>query len=280
MKTQPNAIREALRECLYIKKTNRKEGKLLIKKTLDIIRKKNIYLQLKKELEYHSNLNKEYKKWLEIIKERKVQTHKNKNEVEAMCRDLKATYKEFAVIVDKYDDKVTICNQEKERIIKTNEDIIDIKNNEKAKLKGNLKQMEEKNEIQRKKIEALEAKLKKLKKQKDKENEEYLKKDKADRLKYEKLRRNFENLKYNLKHYTEENKKYEIFNIDLLTNATVSNQIVYQEDKEIELNEKKMQNQLLQEQIKSISFKITRLSSTDFVTTNYKSTVSSPKRKY
>ena len=84
MKTQPNAIREALRECLYIKKTNRKEGKLLIKKTLDIIRKKNIYLQLKKELEYHSNLNKEYKKWLEIIKERKVQTHKNKNEVEAM----------------------------------------------------------------------------------------------------------------------------------------------------------------------------------------------------
>ena len=256
MKTQPNAIREALRECLYIKKTNRKEGKLLIKKTLDIIRKENIYLQLKKELEYHSNLNKENKKWLEIIKERKVQTHKNKNEVEAMCRDLKATYKEFAVIVDKYDDKVTICNQEKERIIKTNEDIIDIKNNEKTKLKGNLKQMEEKNEIQRKKIEALEAKLKKLKKQKDKENEEYLKKDKADRL------------------------KYEIFNIDLLTNATVSNQIVYQEDKEIELNEKKMQNQLLQEQIKSISFKITRLSSTDFVTTNYKSTVSSPKRKY
>ena len=55
---------------------------------------------------------------------------------------------------------------------------------------------------------------------------------------------------------------------------------LYKEDKEIELNEKKMQNQLLQEQIKSISFKITRLSSTDFVTTNYKSTVSSPKRKY
>lgn len=280
MKTQPNRIREALRECLYIKKTNRKEGKLLIKKTLDIIRKENIYQQLKKELEYHSHLNKEYKKWLKVIKDRKAETHKNKNEVEAMCRDLKATYKEFAVIVDKYDNKVTICNQEKERIIKTNEDIIDIKNSEKTKLKGNLKQIEEKNEIQRKKIESLELKINKLKKQKDKENEEYLKKDKADRLKYEKLRRNFENLKYNLKHYTEENKKYEIFNLDLLTNATVSNQIVYKEDKEIELNEKKMQNQLLQEQIKSISFKITRLSSTDFVTTNYKSTVSSPKRKY
>ena len=58
MKTQPNAIREALRECLYIKKTNRKEGKLLIKKTLDIIRKKNNYLQLKKEWEYHSHIKK------------------------------------------------------------------------------------------------------------------------------------------------------------------------------------------------------------------------------
>lgn len=228
-----NKIREALRECLYTKKENSKEAKLLIQKTLDIIRKESLILPLKQELQYHLNLNKQYKQYLEIIKSIKEECFTNKNEVEGMCQQLKDNFKDFAVIIDEFDNKVVLFNQEKEKIIKTNDEIINLKNDNKRKLNINLKEIEEKNEIQRQKIEKLNNKILQLKKQKEKENEEFLKKEKNDQKKIEKLKKKYEIMKNNLEHYVEENKKYEIFNLEMLHDRALSNQIVEKEDKEM-----------------------------------------------
>ena len=228
-----NIIREALRECLYTKKENSKEAKLLIQKTLDIIRKESLILPLKQELQYHLNLNKQYKQYLAIIKSIKEEYLTNKNEVQGMCQELKDNFKEFAVIIDTFDNKVVLCNQEKEKIIKTNDEIVNLKNDNKRKLNINLKEIEEKNEIQRQKIEKINNKILQLKKQKDKENEEFLKKEKHEQKKFEKLKKNFEIMKNNLAHYIEENKKYELFNLEMLHDRAISNQILEKEDKEM-----------------------------------------------
>ena len=61
-------LRSISSELLKVKNISSKAGKLLIKQTQELIRKENLYLQIKTELDYHNNLNKQYKMYLELLR--------------------------------------------------------------------------------------------------------------------------------------------------------------------------------------------------------------------
>lgn len=253
-------LRSILSELLKVKNISSKAGKLLIKQTQELIRKENLYLQIKTELDYHNNLNKQYKMYLALLRALTAEWKKSKNEIEYNTQKFKQEFKEFVSILEKYDNEIKNQNENKKQIISIGEEKIGIKNNEQKTLKKSLNDLEKKIKDQKDRIEFLQNENNRLKKQKDSDFSFYMQKMEDHEKKYNILNNKYINLKKQSDIFYNQNKEYLNPYLRMIKEATISNEIVENENKQIELNEKLMQHENLIEQVKEMSFRITQLS--------------------
>ena len=240
----------------------------LITKTYGLIEKENLYLSTKKEFKHLTTLNSQYNSYLSLMKTVTSKWCTNHRKAEAMKDTLKEKFKEFSVIVDKYDNKLKLFNHEKEELIKVNEEIIKYKKEQQRKLNAQLNDLNNKTKKQKSHIDALIKQIKELNVCKEKEYKVLEQKEQNDKMCVEKLKRKYMALKMKMERYCDENKKEEMYNMKLLKDEKYSQRMLYKENKEIELFEKKMKNELLSTKCKEISMKISEKNTIDDIENN------------
>ena len=253
-------LRSILTELLKVKDASSKIGKQLIKQTQELIRKENIYLQLKTELNYHLNLNYQYKQYLELLHMLTLEWKKSKAEIEYNTKKFKEEFKEFVTIIEGFDEDIRKEKENNKTIIQTSEEIIILKYNEQKKLNSSLNDFEAKIKNQSERIDFLKNENIRLKAQKDEDYKHYMTIMDNDEKKYNLLHTKYEKLQKMSEIFYNEHKDYLNPYLRMIKDAKISNQIIEDENKQIELNEKVMQHENLLEQVKEMSFRITKLS--------------------
>ena len=253
-------LRSILTELLKVKNASSKIGKQLIKQTQELIRKENIYLQLKTELNYRLNLNYQYKQYLELLHMLTLEWKKSKAEIEYNTKKFKEEFKEFVTIIEGFDEDIRKEKENNKTIIQTSEEIIILKYNEQKKLNNSLNDFEAKIKNQSERIDFLKNENIRLKAQKDEDYKHYMTIMDNDEKKYNLLNAKYEKLQKMSEIFYNEHKDYLNPYLRMIKDAKISNQIIEDENKQIELNEKVMQHENLLEQVKEMSFRITKLS--------------------
>jgi hypothetical protein len=191
----------------------------------------------------------------ELVKE-------NKEKIEKNTELLKETFADRFNIIDSYEKTISLLNQEKKELNKSNKEILKIRQITKEKLTKELNEIQLRNTQQRDKIETLQKKLDALEYQKAHLNEELEKKMELDENNYEKQ----------LKLYKVLCKKYEIFlaeynsylksgdeiakiDVKLFDDTNIKNSLI-EEDLDVKLNEKLLKKSYLLNNINSLKSKI------------------------
>ena len=240
----------------------------LITKTYGLIEKENLYLSTKKEIKHLTTLNTQYNSYLSLMKTVTSKWSSNHRKAEAMKDTLKEKFKAFSVIVDKYDNKLKVFNHEKEELIIVNENIIKHKQEQQKKLNAQLNELNNKTKKQKCHIDALVKRIKELNVYKDKECKMLEQKEQNDKKRIEWLKRKYMALKKKEEKYCEDNKKEDVYNMKLLKDEEYSQRMLHKENKEIELFEKKMRNEILTTKYKEISMKISERNTIDEINNN------------
>lgn len=135
IKTQINQIFETMN------KYNEKYKLILLKATDNKIVKENIILSLKKDLAYHKEINKnfmEYKTYSDKIHSYYKDNYEN---ILKYKTNLAEDLHDFVQIINKYEEKIDQYKKEKVQLIRTSEDIIKMKLNEREKLNERLQKI-------------------------------------------------------------------------------------------------------------------------------------------
>jgi hypothetical protein len=234
----------------------------LLFKLKDKIAKETLILELRQELKYHIKFKAIYKNLLKKITHLKELVKENKEKIEKNTELLKETFADRFNIIDSYEKTISLLNQEKKELNKSNKEILKIRQITKEKLTKELNEIQIRNTQQRDKIETLQKKLDALEYQKAHLNEELEKKMEFDENNYEKQ----------LKLYKVLCKKYEIFlaeynsylksgdeiakiDVKLFDDTNIKNSLI-EEDLDVELNEKLLKKSYLLNNINSLKSKI------------------------
>ena len=262
IKKGDNKLKDLLVELLQTKK-NIKKSKNLLNQVHRVIDKESIILQLRNEFNYIKRLNYNYKKYLDKIKNLLIEVTNNKNEIETLSHKLKEDYSDDIVIIEKYEQKIKMISMNSNDAKEINESIIKMKNNETKKLNVKLTEIESKVNLNNKEIEKQNNIIKSYKSKLQNEKKEFLKQEKEEFNKINKLKQkiNYSEkqvkiIKDKIKVYDENNlikKEVEIENEDM------ANNLLIKEDKECELNEKRILNEHLHFNIKTLSGEISKL---------------------
>ena len=170
MDTNESNIRNMLASLLYMKKTNSKQSKEIIKKISSLASKEKLYQSLRIELNYLKELNNYYKSYFKVVEERRKEVEKNHRKVSRLLEQRKKSMKGFFEFSEGYDDQKISIQVDKEVIKNDNTKIIALKKKEQSKLKEQLKEIEDKTNTQKEKIEVI---MKKVKELDTKRNNEY-----------------------------------------------------------------------------------------------------------
>lgn len=234
----------------------------LLFKLKDKIAKETLILELRQELKYHIKFKAIYKNLLKKITHLKELVKENKEKIEKNTELLKETFADRFNIIDSYEKTISLLNQEKKELNKSNKEILKIRQITKEKLTKELNEIQLRNTQQRDKIETLQKKLDALEYQKAHLNEELEKKMEFDENNYEKQ----------LKLYKVLCKKYEIFlaeynsylksgdeiakiDVKLFDDTNIKNSLI-EEDLDVKLNEKLLKKSYLLNNINSLKSKI------------------------
>lgn len=243
-------IKELLKDILNCQNIQSKEGKNLIKKVNEIQNKKNLCLSLRKELNYYKELNSYLQLNLTTIQKDtkdnkfdKSNVKENKLKIDELFESRKIL---FENVMKKYVTQIEKLKIEKNNIIEKYSPILNNKKDEnKSLLELNEKQTNEinqHNEI----IENINNRKKKLEEQKIKENKELKEKE--------------ENFLNKIKELEETIKNFSYFHISisnpLLEDSKLSDKILTNENLNITLREKELENQYLQSTIARLESKI------------------------
>ena len=260
-------LRNLVLEMLHTKKDNLKKTKALLTEINRTISKESLIIQLRTEFNYIKMLNQSYKDYLTIIKKIKETYLKNKKAIIEYNNFLRAAYKENVKIIDKYEYKIEIIKSDKKNIIKTNEEILKIKNDEIKILNEKLIEFQTKVDMnigvlekQRKIRKSLEDQLLNDRKdfmKKEQNDEKKIKKVKAkikflnDMEKYLQMQLNDDDLNPN-------NKLNELEDDELKVNK-----IIMIENKNIQLKEEQLKNEHLMDKVRDLSARISNISTID-----------------
>ena len=170
MNTNESNIRNMLASLLYMKKTNSKQSKEIIKKISSLTSKEKLYQSLRIELNYLKELNNYYKSYFKIIEEKRKEVEKNHRKVNRLLEQRKKSMNGFFEFSEGCDDQKISIQVDKEVIKNDNTKIIALKKKEQSKLKEQLKEIEDKTNSQKGKIEVI---MKKVKELDTKRNNEY-----------------------------------------------------------------------------------------------------------
>ena len=217
--------------------------KTLSNKLNNKIIKEALILGLREEFQYNETIKETFENYLSEIISLKFQVKKNKEEVESNCEKLKEEFREKFIIVDNFEKRISLLNDEKKEIIRTNEEIISLKNEQNALLKKQFDKVQEDNNKQMEEIEKLKIRINELTDIKNNLISE-LEKEQAEKEKqYKVLIKEFLLLSKKCEYYQIEYDKFDMFpeelikkNINLYDN-TYTNDLITEENLKIKLSE-------------------------------------------
>ena len=143
----------------------------LIKAQGNKIAKESIIISLRKDLNYHKNINKNFNIYKQYANEVCDYYKQNYEEIFQYKANLRYDLRDFIKLLDRYEEQITKCKNDKKQLIKTSEQIIKFKKGEKEKLNERLKKINNDLEIQGVKLNDVTDLLNNYKSQ----NEDYLK---------------------------------------------------------------------------------------------------------
>ena len=174
---------------INIKKANAslKEQDSLIFNLQNNITKETLIIELRDELKYHLKCNLIYKSFLAKSKKIKELVENNKKKVQQNADLLRDTFKDRFNVIDRYEKTISLLNEEKKDILKSNKDILEMRKKTFIELQEQFNQVQRQANEQNKKIEELDKKVKSLEYKKDHIQEELqkqLEKDEQNFLKH------------------------------------------------------------------------------------------------
>lgn len=167
-------IRNMLSSLLSMKKANSKQSKEIIKKISTLTNKEKLYQSLRIELNYYKELNNYYKAYYNIVEARRKEVEKNHRKVSRLLEERKKSMNGFFEYSEGCDDQKISIQVDKEVIKNENTKIIALKKKEQSKLKDQLKEIEDKTNTQKNKIEVIMKKVKELDTKRNNEYNEHL----------------------------------------------------------------------------------------------------------
>ena len=227
----------------------------LIMNTCGLIEKENLYLTTKKEYRHVTQLNRLYTSYLTEMKKLTAAWYTNQKKADEMLSKLKSKFREYSVIVDDYDKQLKLFNYEKVNIVQSHEGVLRDRKELQTKINKQLEEVTAKTDKQNKTIETLLTKIKQLKVFKEKECKRLEQCERSDRLRVEKLRREYDILKLKLQKYSEET-NYEHKNTLMLHDENLSQVMITRENKDIQLREGKMRNEMLNAKYHAMYMKV------------------------
>ena len=262
VKKDENKLKDLIIELLQTKK-NIKKSKNLLNQVHTVINKESIILQLRNEFNYIQKLNINYNKYLDTLKNLVKEITNNKNEIETLSHILREEYSDDIVIIDKYEKKIKMISMNTDEAKEINESIIKNKNNETKKWNSKLCEIESKISLNNKEIEKQNKIIKSYENKLQNEKKEFLKKEKEQLNRINKLKQKFNYYEKQIKIIEDKIKVYEQNNpiqkeVEI-ENEDIANSLLKKEDKECELNEKRILNEHLHYNIKTISGEISKL---------------------
>ena len=131
-----------VQEILNLFRDYQKKSKSTANKLIEAVNNKNakesVIISLRKDLDYHKHINKNYNAYKKYATDICDYYKQNFEEIFEYKANLRDDLKDFIKLVDGYEDQIEKCKNDKKMMIKTNEDIIKYKNMEKEKMGENL----------------------------------------------------------------------------------------------------------------------------------------------
>ena len=239
-----------------------KQDNSLSFKLKDKITKETLILELRQELKYHIKFNAIYNNLLKKIIHLKEMVKENKDKVQQNTDLLKGTFQDRFNVIDNYEKTIHLLNEEKKDIIKTNKDIIKMRELAKVKLGKDFIDIQERNAKQREKIESLQNSINDLEYKKSHLNEELQKQVEKDEKKYEEHLKMYKSLLKKYYFFLDEYNTFlksgdEITKIDVkLDDETNAKNYLIEEDLEVKLNEKLIKKSYLLGNINDLKLQI------------------------
>lgn len=144
-----------------------KGGRLLTFQTKKKIIKETLVMELRQELRCCEDFNEKYNSYLNNVTELTGKVKKNKKDVESLCDSLKEEFREKFQVVDGFEKHIAKLKEIQEEIIKTNDGIIRMKQEEGTKLEKEFNNIQEKVFGQKKEILDIDEKIKVLENEKN-----------------------------------------------------------------------------------------------------------------
>ena len=226
------------------------------------ISKESLIMELREELKYHYKFSLIYKKLLSKIIYLKDAVKLNKEQLEANTNSLKEAFKDRFEIIDNYEKAIKLLNLEKKELVTSNKDILKIRQNANKILLVKYKDIQEKNNVQRKELDELDKKITFLENKKTTINEELQNQLINEQKKYEKYLKLYKILKNKYEYFLEEYNSYmksgdEITKVEVkLFDDTNARNSIIEEDLEVKLNEKLIKKDNLVDKINQLKIKI------------------------
>ena len=243
-------------------KTTPKRENSLSFKLKDKITKENLILELRQELKYHIKFNAIYNNLLTKIIHLKEIVKENKDKVQLKTDILKETFSDRFDVIDQYEKTIVLLGEEKKDIVKTNKDILKVKQNNNSKLIKEFNEIQEKNNKQREKIDSLQSNINTLEYKKSHLNEELQSQLEKEEKNYEQHLKLYKILYKKYQYFLDEYNTFlkcgdEITKIDVkLFDDTNAKNSLKEENLEVELNEKLIKKSFLLSNINHLKLQI------------------------
>jgi hypothetical protein len=231
-------------------------------KLKDKITKETLILELRQELKYHIKFNAIYNNLLRKIIYLKEMVKENKDKVEQNTELLKETFRDRFNVIDQYEKTMILLNEEKKDILKTNKEIIKMRQQSSVKLKKEFNDIQIRNSKQREKIELLQNNINDLEYRKSHLNEELQKQLEKEEKKYEEHLKMYKALVKKYEYFLDEYNTFlkcgdEITKVDVkLFDDTNAKNYLIEENLEVELNEKLIKKSFLLSNINNLKLQI------------------------
>ena len=147
-------VRSKINEILNFVSDYNKKSKSTAAKLIKEVHSKNakesIILLLREDLQYHKKINKSYLLYKQYATDILNYYKQNYEEITKYKMDLRTDLQDFITVVEGFEDQIKQYNKEREMMIKTNNDIIKYKNQEKEKLNARINVLN--NDLEKQKI--------------------------------------------------------------------------------------------------------------------------------
>ena len=219
--------------------------KALSKKLQKKIIKESLILGLREEYNHNEKMKEILTNYLNNVNKYKERVKKNKDDVQQNCDNLKQEFYDRFLIIENYEKQIKLLDEEKQEIIKTNTEIIEMKGQQTYDLQRQLNKVQEETNAQREVINDLNGKIAVLEEKKANLNNEFDEIVRQQDIGYKKMMEEYSILAQKCDFYQKEYNKFEKYpeeltkvTLNLFDNTRAKN-ILTEENLNIDLAEKK-----------------------------------------